>query len=248
MEFYQTNQSEGRKALKDRLASLEIGEYGIGVHGIDKGDVDEKRTIATSIISEGINMYGHKTILGTSISLGTNYESGYMAREAADYRFGGGRVATVIIASPICIENGRQERIFLGFPERNTVRTGQQYQEHCILDRVCIKLRKIPAEVVLGYFIENTDGTETFIENPNHYSCLTEEEKEAFYQNCAMNMDDISKRFNEMIAAGKVEDLEILRDKMSAMCMPTFLVDSAISLAKKYVVKGKNINDSKTIE
>ena len=135
MDFYQTNQSEGRKALRERLAMLEIGKYGIGVHGIDKGDINEKRRVATSISTEGVNLNGSKTILGTAISLGTNYETGYMANEIAEYRFRNEIVASIVIAVPTYIQNSNQETIFLGFPQRNTVRTGQQYQEHCILDR-----------------------------------------------------------------------------------------------------------------
>ena len=239
MDFYQTNQSEGRKALKERLTKLELGKYGIGVHGIDKGDVSEKRNIATSIIIEGINLNGSKTILGTAISLGTNYETGYMANEIAEYRFRNETVASIVIAVPTYIQNSNQETIFLGFPQRNTVRTGQQYQEHCILDRICTRLRKIPAEFVLGYFLESVDGTEHFVENPIHYSNLSDEEKEAFYQNCAVNMDDISKRFNEMIVNGQVTDLEVLKRRMEDVQIPTFLVDNAIALAKKYGVKEK---------
>lgn len=240
MDFYQTNQSEGRKALKERLTKLELGKYGIGVHGIDKGDVSEKRNIATSIIIEGINLNGSKTILGTAISLGTNFEIGYMVNEISEYRFRNENVASIVIAVPAYIQNSNQEMIFLGFPERNTVRTGQQYQEHCILDRVCTRLRKIPAEFVLGYFCENADGTEHFVENPIHYSNLSDEEKEAFYQNCAVNIDDISKRFNDMIVNGQIEDLENLKRRMEEVQMPTFLVDNAIALAKKYGVKTKS--------
>ncbi len=242
MDFYQANQSEARKDLKERLTKLELGKYGIGVHGIDKGNISEKRNIAISIITEGINLNGSKTILGTAISLGTNYETGYMANEIAEYRFRTEKVASVVIAVPAYIQNSNQEKIFLGFPQRNTVRTGQQYQEHCILDRICTRLGKIPAEFVLGYFLESTDGTECFVENSIHYSRLSDEEKEAFYQNCAVNMDDISKRFNEMIANGQITDLETLKGRMEEVQMPTFLVDNAIALAKKYGVKEKNID------
>ena len=87
MDFYQARQSKGRIALKERLTKLELGKYGIGVHGIDKGDASEKRSIATSITTEGINLNGSKTILGTAISLGKNYEIGYMANEISEYRF-----------------------------------------------------------------------------------------------------------------------------------------------------------------
>ena len=239
MEFYQTNQSEGRKALKERLTKLELGKYGIGIHGIDKGDADEKRSVADSIFANGINLNGSKTILGTAISLGANYEIGYMTSEISDYRFRNEKVASVVIAVPTYIQNSDQEKIYLGFPEKNTLRTGQQYQEHCILDRVCTRLRKIPAEFVLGYFCENADGTEYFVENSMHYSSLSDEEKEAFYQFCAANMDDISKRFNDMIINGQIEDLEILKRRMEEVQMPTFLVDNAIALAKKYGVKEK---------
>ena len=239
MDFYQARQSKGRIALKERLTKLELGKYGIGVHGIDKGDASEKRSIATSITTEGINLNGSKTILGTAISLGKNYEIGYMANEISEYRFRNENVASVVIAVPTYIQNGEQDTIFLGFPERNIVRTGQQYQEHCILDRICTMLRKIPAEFVLGYFLEENDGTEHFVENSAHYSSLSDEEKDAFYQMCIANMDDISKKFNDMIINGQVEELEILKRRMEEFQMPTFLVNNAIALAKKYGVKEK---------
>ena len=140
MDFYQARQSKGRIALKERLTKLELGKYGIGVHGIDKGDVSEKRSIATSITTEGIHLNGSKTILGTAISLGKNYEIGYIANEISEYRFRNENVASVVIAVPTYIQNGEQDTIFLGFPERNIVRTGQQYQEYCILDRILNKM------------------------------------------------------------------------------------------------------------
>lgn len=61
-------------------------------------------------------------------------------------------------------------------------------------------------------------------------------------------MDDISKRFNEMIVNGQVTDLEVLKRRMEDVQIPTFLVDNVIALAKKYGVKKKtNIITEKLI-
>lgn len=59
--------------LEMSLNELEKGEYGIGIHGIDKGNREEKQGIADNISSEGLDINNKsKTILSTSISLGTN--------------------------------------------------------------------------------------------------------------------------------------------------------------------------------
>lgn len=243
MDFYQSNQSKGINDLKERLIGLASGKYGIGVHGVDKGDIDEKKSIAISISNEGINLNGSKSILGTAISLGTNYESGYLAREISEYKFGGGKIMSVVIAVPTYIQNSNQDTIFLGFPQRNTLRSGQQYQEHCILDRICGRLRRIPAEFVLGYFYEENDNTEHFVENPAHYSYLSDIEKDLVYQSCFDNMDDISKRFNELISKGSVEELEQLKQRMQEIGMSTCMVDTAILLAKQYGLKSENLSE-----
>lgn len=239
MNFYQASQSKGLNDLKERLNKLDLGKYGIGVHGVDKGDTDEKKSIAISISNEGLNLNGSKSILGTAISLGTNYETGYLAGEISEYKFGSGKMMSVVIAVPFFIQNGDQKTIFLGFPQRNTVRSGQQYQEHCILDRICGRLRKIPAEFVLGYFYEEDDGTQHFVENLAHYSYLSDVEKELFYDSCYNNMDDISRQFNVLISNGKIRELAVLKTRMQEIGMATYMVDTAILLARQYGLTSK---------
>ena len=94
------------------------------------------------------------------------------------------------------MENDKGEKIFLGFPNQNKRTAGQQYEEHCILDRICSKLNKIPPQFVLGYYYETQKGSKSFIKNEQHYSNLNKEQREAFFTECSSNMDDISKNYN----------------------------------------------------
>ena len=153
----------GKYDLIETLDGLEEGEYGIGIHGIDKGSREEKQSIAESISNEGLNINNNnKTILSTSISLGTNEDMQRISQEINGYKFGNGAKANVIIAVPLYIQNQYGEKIFLGFPDENKRTAGQQYDEHCILDRICSKMKKIPPQFILGYYFENQDGTENF--------------------------------------------------------------------------------------
>ena len=92
--------------LSEILDELEEGEYGIGLHGIDKGSREEKQGIAEDISNEGLNINNNsKTILSTSISLGTNEDIQRISQEIGGYKFGNGTKANVIIAVPLYIQN-----------------------------------------------------------------------------------------------------------------------------------------------
>ena len=133
----------------------------------------------------------------------------------------------------MCIQNGKGEKIFLGFPERNLKTAGQQYAEHCILDRICSKTKKIPSQFILGYYGQNADGSEFFIKNNQHYSTLNTEAREALFNECAANMDDSSKMFNDLIANRNIERLRELKQRMENMGWESFIMDNAIALVQK---------------
>ena len=220
--------------LKETLEDLDQGEYGIGVHGIDQGSIEEKQRKALNISDEGLNIGSNsKTILSTAISLGINEESQELSQDITNYKFGNGANMKVIIAAPLCIQNENGEKIFLGFPEENKRTAGQQYEEHCILDRICGKLNKVPPEFILGYYRENPDGSESFIKNLKHYSNLSQESKEDLYRELSLSMDDISKDINKLIADGNIEQLSRMQQRMQERNMSTYMIDNAMMLAQK---------------
>lgn len=227
--------------LLETLEGLEQGEYGVGIHGIDKGSREEKQGIADSISNEGLNINNNsKTILSTSISLGTNEDMQRISREISGYQFGNGTKANIIIAVPLYIQNESGETIFLGFPEQNKRTSGQQYDEHCILDRICSKMKKIPPQFILGYYCENQDGSESFIKNGQHYSNLSIEDREVLFTEISSNMDDISRNYNELISSGNIGQLSQIKERMQQLGWNSSLIDNALTLAQKY--KGKEIS------
>lgn len=224
--------------LSETLDGLEQGEYGIGIHGIDKGSREEKQGIADSISSEGLNINNNsKTILSTSISLGTNEDIQRMSQGIRSYKFGNGTKVNVIIAVPLYIQNENGETIFLGFPDQNKRTAGQQYDEHCILDRICSRMKKIPPQFILGYYCENQDGSESFIKNGKHYSNLALEDREALFTEMSSNMDDISRNYNELIASGNIGQLSQIKERIQQLGWNSSLIDNVLTLAQKY--KGK---------
>lgn len=224
--------------LLETLEGLEQGEYGVGIHGIDKGSREEKQGIADSISNEGLNINNNsKTILSTSISLGTNEDMQRISREISGYQFGNGTKANIIIAVPLYIQNESGETIFLGLPEQNKRTAGQQYDEHCILDRICSKMKKIPPQFILGYYCENQDGSESFIKNGRHYSNLSIEDREVLFTEISSNMDDISRNYNELIASGNIGQLSQIKERMQQLGWNSSLIDNALTLAQKYKEK-----------
>lgn len=228
-----TTREEGNLA-KD-LDELEQGEYGIAIHGIDTGNSTEKQRKASNIMDEGLNINDNsKTILSTAISLGTNDDVQGLRQNITQYNFGNGIKMNVIIAVPLYIQNRNGQRIFLGFPEENKRTAGQQYEEHCILDQICGKLKKVPPEFILGYYCENADNSVSFIKNLKHYSNIEQEQKEDLYQELSLNMNDTSKKINELIESGNIEQLTQMKEKVQRLDLNAYMVDNAMRLAQKY--------------
>ena len=242
VEYSDTNElQEGvempQSDLSQELDTLENGEYGIGVHSIVQGNAEEKINIATSICNEGLIINNNsKTILSTAISIGTNDGQNDLGTEAIEYNYGSGPKTLAIIAVPLCIQNESGEKIFLGFPEKNKSTSAQQYEEHCILDRVCGKLKKVPPEFILGYYCENGDSS-TFVENPTHYSKGSTEQREEVYNEVFQSMDEFSKSINSLIASGNIDALMQMQEKMQILRMPTYIIDNAIELSQHYIEK-----------
>lgn len=236
--IYQEQEKETKKEesnLSETLDELEQGKYGIGIHGVDKGSREEKQDIADSISNEGLNINNNsKTILSTSISLGTNENTQRISQQIKGYKFGNGTKTNVIIAVPLYIKNESGDKIFLGFPDQSKRTSGQQYDEHCILDRICSRMKKIPPQFILGYYCENQDGSERFIKNGQHYSNLLLEDREAFFTEISSNMDDISRNYNDLIANGNIEQLGQIKEKMQKLGMNSSLIDNGLTLVQGF--------------
>ncbi len=236
--IYQEQEKETKKEesnLSETLDELEQGKYGIGIHGVDKGSREEKQDIADSISNEGLNINNNsKTILSTSISLGTNENTQRISQQIKGYKFGNGTKTNVIIAVPLYIKNESGDKIFLGFPDQSKRTSGQQYNEHCILDRICSRMKKIPPQFILGYYCENQDGSERFIKNGQHYSNLLLEDREAFFTEISSNMDDISRNYNDLIANGNIEQLGQIKEKMQKLGMNSSLIDNGLTLVQGF--------------
>lgn len=139
----------------------------------------------------------------------------------------------VVLAVPLQIQNKNGEKIYLGFPERNKRTSGQQYDEHCILDQVCGKMGKVPSEFILGYYLEHEDGSASFVRNLKHYSNISKEEQESLYQAIFSNMNDFSRKINELIDAKDINKLSEIRAKVQQMGINTANLDNAIIFAQK---------------
>ena len=196
-------------------------------------------------MEQGLNLNnGSRTVLSTSVSLGTTENAYETTQQIEEYQFGYGEKMNVIIAAPICVENAQGEKIFLGYPERNIDRSGQEYEEHCILDRICSQRKRIPPEFILGYCGENTDGSHFFVKNSRHYSQISEQERESLYEELSSNMDEVSQDINSLIATGNTDELQQRREKIAQLGIRPYLIDSAIVLAEKYTIQ--NVDKSET--
>lgn len=168
-----------------------------------------------------------------------------LIQEIESYKFGSGTKANVIIAVPLYIQNGNGERIFLGFPEQNKNTASQQYDEHCILDRICSKMKRIPSQFILGYIIENQERKNIFIKNEKHYSNLVAKDREVLFDEMYSNMDDISKSYNELIINENIEQIKHIKESTQKIGWKSLLINNVLLLAQKY--KGKQFYQDKRI-
>lgn len=232
-------------SLEEIFERLDITEYGIGVHGIASGSDEEKATTADSILKTGLQINNNSnSILSTAISLGTDKESDLpsIQRQIVEYYYGNGLRVNVVIAVPIEIESENGEKIFLGFPEKNLRTSGQQYEEHCVLDLICSRMKGIPQEFILGYYRDNPDGSGAFIRNPKHYSSLEKEEREELFGRILANMNDRARDINDMVQKGDIERLRNSRNFFKNRSLPTYLLDSAIKhIEKKQEKTGRRL-------
>lgn len=227
-------------SLEETFEEMDSEEYGIGIHGIDKGTDDERRETASSISDTGLRISNnYKTILSTAVSLGTDRKTSLpeIQKNIVQYRMGfDGTRVNVVIAVPLVIKNENGEQIFLGFPEKNGTTAGQQHDPHCICDMVCSNMQNIPPEFILGYYYEKSDGSGAFIPNPKHYSKIDVEKKEELFETIRANMPQAAKDFNQLIIDGdedKIAGLFDFKKRQEILGNPTYLLDSVIEFVKR---------------
>lgn len=229
-------ETDGLSVVLSQL--LGNGEYGIGVHGIDKGDFEQKQKTAENVVKEGLKInFNSKSILSTAVSLGTNKSIEEIEQEISEYQFGTGTKVSVVIAVPVYIKNQNGDKIFLGFPDENKRTSAQEYEEQCMLDRICAKMKKVPPEFILGYYAETPDGIGYFAENPSHYSKALQKEKESVYEEIESNMDGFSKDLNELIITGNVKKINEMIQRIS---FESKLLKNVLKLTEQYGTK-KNV-------
>lgn len=246
-------QEQDLDGLQETLGDLEYGKYGIGVHEIVGESIEEKQDIAKRIATNGLKMNNNsKTILSTSVSLGENEGSTEEIGEEVVRRIfsASGPRTLVVIASPLHIKNSQGEDVFLGFPEKNRKLSGQQYVEHCILDRICATLGHVPPEFILGYLRDNPDGTRTFERNMQHISNLNEKQIDELCQRLIeiIKKDSLVLPIHQLIANKDVEKLREMMGKMQERGLPSFLIESSIMLAQEVSEQKIEVTEDKIQE
>ncbi len=195
----------------------------------------EKEQTALSILEKGLTLPERaQSVLSTAVSLGENIEATRLAHEVSDYKYGQGQKANIVLAVPEVIQNSSGERIFLGFPERNSRTSAQQYDAHCILDRICSQLHQIPPEFILGYYFESPNGGKSFVPNDSHISHLTPDRIDELFSTLSAGMNDITKLFNESVIQRKVTSIEKSKESWSSRGLQTHLLDNLLRLINKY--------------
>lgn len=237
-----TKDNSAEEQLREALRKLPPNKYGIGVHSISSGTDEQKEETTSDILKSGLNLPPRsQTILSTAISLGENQDSDTIAQEVIDYYYGQGKKANVVLAIPEVIQSSTGEKIFLGFPERNKKTSAQQYDAHCILDRICACLHLIPKEFILGYYSETSTGEKSFIPNTTHISQLTPVQIDELFSLLSSGMDFVTKKFNDSVSQRKISEIEQARDTWQKNGTPTPLFDSLIHLSQKYSTQKRPI-------
>ncbi len=201
---------QANSELVAELLGLEAGKFGIGVHNICSGSELDKMAVASSIMATGLNLNnGAKTILSTAVCLGESEQNcKELAEEIMGYNFGGGSKCSLVLAMPRSLTNLAGEKLFLGYPERNLGTAGQQYEPQCILDLASARRGSVPEEFILGGVIE-IGGRLEYVKNENFYGYLSEEKKEAFFEEMSQSVreDFLASEANEAVKSGDSEKL-----------------------------------------
>lgn len=183
-------------------------DYSLWIHGIDKGDLENRENIARSIMETGLNIPGnYPSILSTAVAAG---RLGYDAfqTDIENYQIDNGERCNVVVAAPIFIENSTGERIYLGSPDRNMNNKAQTREPQIVLDEICGRLGKVPPEFIYGYYDEKTGQVTP---NERHYTQISLEERDSLFDRLkeALDRTIVAKDVSDKILAGDKSALEV---------------------------------------
>ena len=245
-EYIQLNEDEIFQKNDNLLLTLQNlqNNYGVAVHNIITGNLNNKLEIATNITSEGLRLNpAFKTILGSTISVGINFDAQNTMEDIINYNLGNSPTpCKIIVASPLILNNGNSQ-LCLGFPEKNLKTAGQQYNEHCILDAICNNLHCIPKEFILGYYYTNENNQSYFIKNNSHFSTMNTDEQNLFIDNLTnIIKGTYFENINHYINTSNIDALNEMGNKLFELGLDTTLIQNSIDL----IYKTQQIFDTKS--
>ena len=182
--------------------------YGIGIHSITKGNREGK---LNSILENGIQLKENEGILSTVSSFGTNVKRKGTRQNIVDYSWGDDeQKLNVIVLVPYIISNSEGKRLYLGFPSIDVDCAGNNHRTTCVLDTICKEKNgkgTIPKEFILGYYTQS-NGKINFVENPEYYEFLSDEEKDSFFLQMDSKVTEKSRTISDAVLSGNVELLK----------------------------------------
>lgn len=194
-------------------------EYSLWIHGIDKGELGNRESIARMIMETGLNIPGnYSSILSTAVAAGrVGYDA--IQEDIENYHIDNGETCNVVVAAPIFIESSTGEKIYLGSPDRNMQNKAQTREPQIVLDEICGKLGKIPSEFIYGYYDE-ISGQIT--PNEGHFSKLPIAERDQLFDKLteALNKTIAAKDINEKMLSGNKSALEAQIDWVTGRGLP----------------------------
>lgn len=166
----------------DKVMKDQKGKIGLGVHALRKENRRDKSEdeVLREICDNGLDIRKGSSVLATVSSLGISSElKNYQKEALRDYKVGSEMAKNgVVVLVPIVLE-GREEKLYVGFPGMDTSTVGNNHRTTCILDKLCCgdhDYGQLPKEFILGHFKEE-NGERIFQKNRHHFLEMTEEEK-----------------------------------------------------------------------
>lgn len=210
-------------------------QFGVGLHGIHSGSLEEKKAIAQKIAENGLKFQsGWNSILSTAISLSNkaneNVPNENLLEDMMSYKYGENEQCNVVVLVPSYISNSAGEKIFLGFPPRNKGTVANQYASTCILDQICSNMGAIPSEFVYGYYDETAPYV---VKNPQYYDGLPLEKQDELFEKVKSSMSDFSKMISEAVVSGDKQKLEDIQARMQKLGWKDQIVYNAIEMLNK---------------
>ena len=179
------NKNELYEFIQSRLQD----ECYVGLHGIaDKSDLVNQYSIlpkmdkAKNILDTGI-INGRSTTIGLTVKNFGNLDDKDSDKISKFNSYGfyspSGEEVIMIVAIPYYFSDSNGRKLFGGYKEYDSPIYKQNTMPECITDYIFRD--NIPPEMILGFYSYKHDDTEVeYVENPNYYSKLAQEQKDDF--------------------------------------------------------------------